>query len=44
MIFLGQIDGNTVTIGSTSMQLKPHHDLEALVPHVLFYENQQVQK
>jgi len=42
MCFAGQINGNTLKIGNTVVALKPHHDLEALVPDVLFYENQQV--
>ena len=29
-------------IGSTTVHLKSRHNLEVLVPDVLFYENQQV--
>ena len=36
------MNGDTLRIGNTIAQVKSHHNMEALVPDVLFYENQQV--
>ena len=36
------MNGDVLRIGNTTAQLKSRHNLEVLVPDVLFYENQQV--
>jgi len=42
LYFVGQINGKSLKIGNTTVPLNPNHALKALVPDVLFYENQQV--
>ena len=39
---VGEVNDDVLRIGNTTAQLKSHHNLEVLVPDVLFYENQQV--
>ena len=39
---IGEMNGNILRIGNTTAQIRSRHNLEALVPDVLFYENQQV--